>query len=245
MVRRLSQPEGPQLKNSSKSRLYLRTGNSHSTPCLWVRFDGYTSLMRISRPCIALALLPFFGGCGRHMLTDYRPADQAGIYSGTIEDLKKLNTSDAEVAEIIRLKKANIDEKTIVSLVRIAHEHQHSFVATDTVESLAGANLSDDQILRIAQTDQYETIGNDVVMLHVMGLSAPTVDYLLDRRLKGVRTMSVATIADLKNSGISEKDILYRIQQGMTDAQGEAEAAARQRATAHNTGFKSNRGRRR
>ena len=179
------------------------------------------------------------------MLTDYRPADEAGIYSGTIEDLKKLNTSDAEVAEIIRLKKVNVDEKTIVSLVRIAHEHQHAFVATDIVRSLAGGNFSDEQILRIAQTDQFDTIGGDAVMLHAMGLSAPTVDYLLDRRLKGVRTMSVATIADLKNSGLAEKEILYRIQQGMTDAQGEAEAAARQRATAHNTGFKSNRGRRR
>src|SRR5262249_22482349 len=200
--------------------------------------------MRISRPGVALTLV-LLGGCGSHMLTDYRPADQAGIYSGTIEDLKKLNTSDTELTEIIRLKKANINEKTIVSLVRIAHEHQHSFVATDTVESLAGANLSDDQILRIAQTDQYATIGNDAVMLHVMGLSAPTVDYLLDRRLKGVRTMSVDTIADLKNSGLSEKEILNRIQQGMTDAQGEAEATARQKAMAHNTGFKSNRGRRR
>jgi len=201
--------------------------------------------MRIPRHCVALALLPLLGGCGRHMLTDYRPADEAGIYSGTIEDLKKLNTSDAEVAEIIRLKKVNVDEKTIVSLVRIAHEHQHAFVATDIVRSLAGGNFSDEQILRIAQTDQFDTIGGDAVMLHAMGLSAPTVDYLLDRRLKGVRTMSVATIADLKNSGLAEKEILYRIQQGMTDAQGEAEAAARQRATAHNTGFKSNRGRRR
>ena len=178
------------------------------------------------------------------MLTDYRPADKAGIYSGTIEELKKLNTSDAEVAEIIRLKQASVDEKTIVSLVRIAHEHQHSFVATDTVRSLAGATFSDEQILRIAQTDQYDTIGNDVVMLHAMGLSGPTVDYLLDRRLRNIRTMSVATIADLKNTGLSEKEILYRIQQGMTDAQGESEAAARQKAIAHNTGFRSNRGRR-
>jgi hypothetical protein len=200
--------------------------------------------MRIPRAFFALALLPALGGCGTHMLTDYRPADKAGIYSGTIEELKKLNTSDAEVAEIIRLKQASVDEKTIVSLVRIAHEHQHAFVATDTVRSLAGANLSDEQILRIAQTDQYDTIGNDAVMLHAMGMSGPTVDYLLDRRLRNIRTMSVATIADLKNTGLSEKEILYRIQQGMTDAQGEAEAAARQKAIAHNTGFRSNRGRR-
>src|SRR5215831_7731366 len=200
--------------------------------------------MRVPR-CVTLALLPFLGGCGSHLLTDYRPADQAGIYSGTIEDLKKLNTSDAEVAEIIRLKKANVDEKTIVALVRIAHEHQHTFVATDTVRSLAGASFSDAQILAIAETDQFDTIGGDAVMLHAMGLSRPTVDYLLDRRLKGVRTTSVATIADLKNAGLSEKEILYRIQQGMTDQQGEIEAAARQKAIARNTGFRSNRGRRR
>lgn len=200
--------------------------------------------MRMPRALLAVALLPVLGGCGTHMLTDYRPADKAGIYSGTIEELRKLNTSDAEVAEIIRLKQANIDEKTIVSLVRIAHEHQHAFVATDTVRGLAGANLSDAQILQIAETDQYDTIGNDAIMLHAMGLSGHTVDYLLNRRLKGVRTMSVATIADLKNSGLSEKEILYRIQQGMTDAQGEAEAATRQKAIAHNTGFRSNRGRR-
>lgn len=201
--------------------------------------------MRIPRAQLALVLPLLICGCQGHLLTDYRPADQAGIYSGTIEDLKKLNTSDAEVAEVVRLKKANLDEKAIVSLVRIAHEHQHSFVATDMVKSLAGGGFSDDQILQIAQTDQFDTIGGDAVMLHAMGLSASTVDYLLQRRLKGVRTMSVATIADLKNSGLSEKEILYRIQQGMTDAQGEAEAAARQKAMAHNTGFKSNRGGRR
>ena len=201
--------------------------------------------MRNSRAYLALAMLPLLGGCGSHMLTDYRPADQAGIYSGTIEDLKKLNTSDAEVTEIVRLKKANIDEKTIVELVRIAHEHQHPFTATDSVRSLAGAQFSDDRILQIAQTDQFDAIGGDAVMLHIMGLSAPTVDYLVDRRLKGVRTMSVATIADLKNAGLSEKEILNRIQQGMTDAQGEAEASARQKAMAHNTGFKRNSGRRR
>jgi len=31
--------------------------------------------------------------------------------------------------------------------------------------------------------------------------------------------MSVGTIADLKNTGLTEREILYRIQQGMTDAQ--------------------------
>src|SRR5262249_11401916 len=131
-----------------------------------------------------------------------------------------------------------------VALVRIAHEHQHPFTSAESVRSLAGARFSDDRILQIAETDKFDSIGGDAVMLHVMGLSASTVDYLLDRRLKAERTMAVGTIADLKNAGLTERDLLYRIQQGMTDAQGEAEASARQKAMARNTGFKRVQGRR-
>jgi len=200
--------------------------------------------MRNLRHYLALGLLAFLAGCQSHPLTDYRPASQAGMFSGTIEELKKLNTNDAEVAEVVRLKKAGLNEDTIVVLVRIAHEHQHPFVATDTVKNLAGANFAEPQILEIAQTDQLDTIGGDAVMLHVIGLSNPTVQLLLRRRLKNIPTMSVGTIADLKNTGLTEREILYRIQQGMTDAQGEAEAAARKKAQAHNTGFTRIHGRR-
>jgi hypothetical protein len=186
-----------------------------------------------------LALLAFLAGCESHPLTDYRPAVQAGLFSGTIEDLKKLNVGDAELVEVIRLKKAGIAEETILALVRIAHEHQHPFTATDTIKNLSSARFSDARILQIAETDHIDSIGGDAVMLHVIGLSDSTVQMLLDRRLKNIPTMSVGTIADLKNTGLTERDILYRIQQGMTDAQGEAEAAARHKSLAHsNTGFK-------
>jgi len=200
--------------------------------------------MRISPRLIGLALAPFLGGCQSHPFTDYRPMTAAGFYSGTIEDLKKLNATDLELPELIRLKKTGVSEETIVALVRIAHDHQHSFSATDSVSNLAGANFSEARILQIAQTDKLDSIGGDAVMLHVVGLSDSAVQWLLDRRLKGVPTMSVNTIAALKNTGLSEKDIVYRIQNGMTDAQGQAEAAGRQKSMAHShTGFTSIRGR--
>lgn len=202
--------------------------------------------MRRLQACSLLVLLLSFAGCQSHPLTDYRPAVQAGVFSGTIEELKKLNATDAEVAEVIQLKTTGISEDTILALVRVAHEHHHPFTATGSVASLAGANFSEARILQIAKTDQIDSIGGDAVMLHVIGLSDPTVQLLLDRRLKNITTMSVGTIADLKNTGLTERDILYRIQQGMTDAQGEAEANARKKALAHsNTGFKRITGKRR
>ncbi len=199
--------------------------------------------MKTAHIVLAIALLPVLGGCKSHMLTDYRAASEAGFFSGTIEDLKKLNTSDAEVAELIKLKQIGVPEETLTALVRTAHDHQHTFVATDAVRNLVNAGFSDERILQIAQLDKLDTIGGDAVMLHITGLSDPTVQMLLDRKIKGVPTMSVNAIAELKNTGLTEKDILYRIQNGMTDAQAMAEAAARQKAVAHNTGFRSNRGR--
>ena len=37
-------------------------------------------------------------GCQKHPLTDYRPLDLAGMFSGSIEQLKALNVSEAEIA---------------------------------------------------------------------------------------------------------------------------------------------------
>lgn len=201
--------------------------------------------MKTPRIALALALLPVVGGCNSHMLTNYRAASEAGFYSGTIEDLKKQSTSDAEVGELIKLKQAGVSEETMVALVRIAHEHEHSFMNMEAVRNLANANFSEALILEIAQADKLDSIGGDAVMLHITGISDSTVQMLVNRRLKGVPTMSVNAIAALKNTGLTEKDIVYRIQGGMTDSQAMAEAAARKKAVAQNTGFRSNRGRRR
>jgi hypothetical protein len=201
--------------------------------------------MTVTRNLLGCCAL-FLAGCQSHPLTDYRPADQAGIWSSAIEDLKKLNTSDAEVAQVVRLKQAGVSDDSIVSLVRIAHEHQHPFVTTDSVRSMLGARFTEPQVLEIAQTDKLDIIGGEAVMLRLIGLSDPTVQLLVQRRLKDLPTLSSGVIADLKNSGLTERDILTRIQKGMTEAQAEAEAAARQKALAHyKTGFTRIHGRKR
>jgi hypothetical protein len=58
--------------------------------------------------------------------------------------------------------------------------------------------------------------------------------------------MSTAEIGRLKNTGLTEKQILEKINAGMTDAQADKEAASREAARNHsNTDFVRVRGRRR
>jgi hypothetical protein len=185
------------------------------------------------------------GGCKKHILTDYRPLDRAGMWSSNIEQLKAQNTSDEEVAQVVKLKQAAVSDDTCVALVTFAHAHQHLFTSAEAASNLNRAGFTDAQILEIANADRLDTISTEAVMLRLVGLSDATVQTLLHRRLQGRPTLSSAEIGRLKNVGLTEKQILERINQGMTDQQAEKEATAREKTRNHaNTGFTRVHGRR-
>jgi hypothetical protein len=193
-----------------------------------------------------MLLLPaLLAACNSHPLTDYRPLDKAGMWSSSMESLKKLNVSDAEIAQVVALKGAGVSDDMCISLVAAAHNHRHPFLSAAAAGSLNRAGFADQQILAIANNDQLDALSGDAVMLRLIGLSDGTVQLILGRRMKGMPTLSSAEIGRLKNTGLSEREIVARIESGMTDAQADAEASAREKARAHSgTGFVRVRGRR-
>jgi hypothetical protein len=191
------------------------------------------------------ACILFAGGCNKHILTDYRPLDRAGMWSSGIEQLKALNASDEEVGQLVKLKQAGVTDDTCVALVSAAHVRQHPFMSAESVANLEHAGFADPQILEFASADQLDTISTDAIMLRLVGLSDATVQALLHRRMLGKPTLSSVAIGRLKNVGLTEKQILERINQGMTDQQAEKEATKRENARNHsNTGFVRIHGRR-
>lgn len=201
--------------------------------------------MRYKLMLLGLVFLLRTSGCDKHPLTDYRPLDQAGMWSSSSEQLKKLNTSDDEVAHLVKLKQAGITDDGCVTLVTYAHQHEHPFASADSAVNLVHAGYAEAVVLEIAKTDQLDIISTDAVMLKLVGLSDSAVDMILHRRLKGQRTMSSAEIGRLKNTGLTEKQIIERINSGMTDAQADKEATVREVTRNHSgTGFQRVRGRR-
>lgn len=189
--------------------------------------------------CVFLAV-----GCHQHPLTDYRPLDQAGMWSSDIEQLKGLGISDQEVAQVVKLKHAGISDDTCVELVTAAHDHKHIFTSGDSAANLAGAGFVEPQILEIARADQLDSISLDAVTLKLIGLSDSTVQLVLHRHLNGQPVMASAEISELKNTGLTENQILERIKAGMTDEQAKKEIRARESARNHaNTSFVRVRGR--
>ena len=194
---------------------------------------------------LTLLFLPLCG-CNQHLLTDYRPLDQSGMWSSTVEQLKKLNTSDTEVEQLTKMKQAGISDDACVTLISDAHNHQHPFASADSAVNLMHAGYNETVILEMTKVDQLDKLSGDAVMLRLVGLSDPAVDAILHRRMKGQRTLSSAEIGRLKNTGLTENQIMERINRGMTDAEADKEAALREATRNHsNTGFTRVHGRRR
>src|ERR1700736_552981 len=199
------------------------------------------SLLAVVMACT----LVLSNGCGHHVLTDYRPLANAGMSSTSIEQLKTLDTSDAETLQLVSAKRAGITDYTCVTLLSDAHKHHHLFANAEAVTSLAGAGFREPQILQIASVDKLDTLSGDAVTLRLIGLSDSTVQTVMQRRLQDQPTLSSAEIARLKNTGLTEAQILQRINRGMNDNEADREVLARETARNHNgTGFVRIRGRR-
>ena len=199
--------------------------------------------MRYQRLLLGVCVLAA-AGCHQHPLTDYRPLDQAGMFSSDIEQLKGLNVSDPEIAQVVKMKHAGISDDTCVELVSTAHVHKHLFISAESASDLAGARFTESQILDIARADLLDAISIDAVTLKLIGLSDSTVQLVLQRHLDGKPVMASAEISRLKNTGLTERQILDRIHAGMTDEQAEKEIKARESARNHkDTSFVRVRGR--
>jgi hypothetical protein len=183
-------------------------------------------------------------GCHNRPVMDYRPLDQAGVNSGTIERLKTLNISDSELQQIVRLKGAGVSDDTCVTLISTTHDHKRAFSSADSVANLLNARYTESDVITYVQADKLDSISGDAVMLRLIGLSDPTVTAILQRDLQGLPTISSAAIGRLKNTGLSEKQIVDLISQGITEQQAEAEANSREAARNHaHTDFVRARGR--
>src|SRR5260370_460540 len=185
--------------------LSFRTGIPHSTLSSLLRYPRYNGIMRSKLMLLGFVVLLRTSGCDKHPLTDYRPLDQAGMWSSNVEQLKALNTADVEVAQLVKLKQAGISDDACVTLISGAHQHQHQFASADSAINLAKAGYSQPVILEIAKADQLDSISGDAVMLRLVRLSDSPVDLIFPRRLRVQRTMGSAEIGRLKNTGITCK----------------------------------------
>jgi hypothetical protein len=189
--------------------------------------------------------IPFLGvcallasGCDRRSKPERPTLESTGMWSSSIDQVKKYHLKDPEIDQLIRLKQAAASDQLCLDLIKAAHDHQHEFSSADSAISLSRADYSDAQILEMAQSDRIDTLSGEAVTLKLIGFAPSTVQTIIHRRVEGLPTLTSAQIGRLKNTGMSEKQILELVNQGLTDEQADAQIARREALRNHsNTGF--------
>ena len=191
--------------------------------------------------CVLLLL-----GCQKQVQTDYSSLDQSGMWSSSLDEVKALKPSNMEIAQLTKLKHAGASDDLCLALLKAARTHNHEFSSADSAMDLSRAGYSDAQILEMAQSDQIDVLSGEAVTLKLIGLSNPTVQQIIHRRIEGLPTLTSEQIGRLKNTAMSEKQILEIVNEGLSDQQAETLSAQREAIRNHsNTGFVRVRGRRR
>jgi len=167
------------------------------------------------------------------------------MWSSSVDQLKKLNVTDLEIAQLSKLKQVGASDDLCLALFKAARDHHHDFSNADAAIQLSQAGYSDEQILEMAKSDQIDILSGDAITLKLIGLSNPTVQAIIHRRISGLPTLTSEQIGRLKNTGMSEKQILDLVNQGLSNDAAEKLIASREASRNHsNTGFVRNRGRR-
>ncbi|MFY9584333.1 MAG: hypothetical protein WAR21_07585 [Candidatus Acidiferrales bacterium] len=175
-------------------------------------------------------------GCKRLYPADTAPLDKAGMWFRSIEELRGLAISDAEVAELVKAREAGLSDAGCIELVRLARGHQQPFASGNTVANLRRVDVSEATILELARLDQLGVWAGEAQAIRLTGLSDRTLLAVASRRAAGQPVLSGPLLARLKNAELSEAEILDLIDRGTTDEQAQMILAARQRA-AGGSGF--------
>jgi len=170
-------------------------------------------------------------GCKRLHRTDTRPLDQAGMWFGSIQELRALEVTDAEVAELAKARQAGISDAACVELARIARGRKLPFSDGDAVAGLRQAGLGEPTVLALARSGQLGLWAGEAQAMHLAGLSDQILLAVARGRAAGQAVPSGSSLARLKDAGMGEAEMLDLIQRGTTEQQAQEMLEAHRRAT--------------
>jgi hypothetical protein len=168
---------------------------------------------------ILAAALCCVAGCKKFQHADTQPLYQSGLWSDTIQQLRSLSVTDLEVAELLKVHQAGLSDEGCIQLIQLARSRQKSFAEGEDIAGLLRVGVSDADALELARLGQLGAWAVDAQGIKLAGYSDDVVMAVSRRRASGQATISGSSLVELKNTGMSEKDVLGLIGRGLTDEQ--------------------------
>ena len=190
------------------------------------------------------ASLLLLAGCNKVRQTNMSSLDAAGMHPDSIDQLRKFQVNDAEVQQILTTGRAGMSEQGCVKLVEIARLRHRAFTEGDAVAGLLGAGMSEDSVIEIVRLDQLGLFAGEAAAMRLAGLSDDVVLSVARHRAKSQNVIAGARLAELRDAGYSNLQLVEMVDRGITDKQA-AQAVARHDYAVGGHSFVRQHGRRR
>ncbi|HMD32592.1 MAG TPA: hypothetical protein VKG84_11840 [Candidatus Acidoferrales bacterium] len=181
-------------------------------------------LRTLSRPrllhCLLLAATAAAvagASCQRFEYVSMRPLEEAGFRYSSIQQLEQLELTKAEVAELVKAAKGGVGEATCVLLIHVARGQKTRFADGDAAAALHAAGIADPAIVELAQLRQLGPWEGEAQAIRLTGTSDRVIVAIARRRAAGQPAPSGASLARMKDAGVSEATIIELINRGITD----------------------------
>ena len=174
----------------------------------------------VLRTFAAVALVAALAaGCQKVRYVDTKPLDQAGMDFSSIQTVKAMNPSDAEITEVAKAKMGGLSDKTCIELLRISRSPGQPADFADPADGMVQVGMTEDDILELARMKQLGLGYGELQAMRLTGLSDAVVMEVARRHAAGKQALSGVSLARLKDTGLSQGALFELVHRGIQDNQ--------------------------
>ena len=179
---------------------------------------------------LLLASVVLLCSCKPAQKPDTEQANQMAMWLDSVPQLKSLNVSNAEIAELSKAHEAGLTDPSTVVLIKLARDHKTPFADGQSIADLLNAGSSEETVVELARLNQLGAWAGQAGAMRLAGLSDKIILAVAHRRSQGLAVLSGKKLAELKNTGASDATILEMVQKGDSDETATKFIAQRERA---------------
>lgn len=171
--------------------------------------------------------LAISAACHHEPKIDTLMLNNAGMTYDSVQQLKALKISTAEIPQVVEIHNAGISDSAAVELVRVFHSRNQQFDAADTVANMIQSRTQESTVIEIARMNQLGVTSGELLAIHLAGLSDPVLLEVARRHAANQPVLSGPSLASMKNAGVSNATLLELVRRGVRDSQAPAIVAMR------------------
>jgi hypothetical protein len=170
-----------------------------------------------------------FSGCHHEILVDTAPLDAAGMSYDSIQQVKALRVTTAEVGQLARARQGGLSDANCVKILQTFRGQGQPFTAGETIAGLIQAGIGEPTVVELANLNQLGFAAGELEAMRLAGISDETIVEVARRHAEGKPVLSGASLAGMKNAGLRDSTLLELSRRGVPDSETAAILASRRR----------------